>query len=215
MIINYYGISCFKIQAGETTIAIDPPSKKSGLKTPRFQPDIALTSHNHPRHNGANELPEKTNAPPIFLINGPGEYEIKGVRINGIKSFHDATSGEKYGTNTIYTIEIEKIKICHMGDFGEKNLQAQTKEKMGEIDILLIPVGGETVIDSLKSAEITKSIAPNIIIPMHYENTKILQKFLSEFKKEPLKPIEKLAIKKRDISEDEKMKIVVLESNIK
>lgn len=212
MIINYYGVSCFKIQSGETTITIDPPSKESGLKAPRFYSDIGISSHSHPRHNGLNELKEKS--PEIFLITGPGEYEIKGIRINGFKSFHDASSGEKYGLNTIYTLDIEGVKICHLGDLGEEKIQPQIKEHLGNINILFIPIGGNAVLDSSKSAEIINDFEPNIIVPMHYENDKILKEFLKEFKEEAVKPIDKLTVKKKDILE-EKMKVVVLEPNMK
>jgi len=195
-------------------LAIDPPSKNSGAKTPRFQSNIALTTHDHPRHNGIDELGEKRGAPSFFLINGPGEYETKGIRINGIKCFHDAESGKKYGVNTAYVIEIENTRICHLGDFGEEKLRAQTKEKIGKIDILLLPIGGETVAGPEKSVEIINALGPNIVVPMHYENKK-LKEFLKEFGEESLKPVEKLTVKKKDISDGEKVKIVVLESNIK
>lgn len=213
MIITYHGLSCFKIQSGEITAAIDPPSKKSGLKTPRFQSDVILVTHDHDRHNGAEELMEKSSKDSVFLINSPGEYEIKNFIVNGIGSFHDSFSGEKYGKNTIYYLDIENIKLCHMGDFGESKVNAQIKEQIGKIDILFMPIGGETVIDTSKSVDMITDLEPKIVIPMHYKDEKTLQEFLKEFKEESLKPVEKLVIKKKDISDNDKMKVVVLESN--
>jgi L-ascorbate metabolism protein UlaG (beta-lactamase superfamily) len=148
MIITYYGISCFKIQSGDTILAFDPPSKKSDFKAPRFQADIVFVSHGHVGHNGhENIVPkekEKNGEP--FLINGPGEYEIAGVLARGIRSFHDSESGRKQGLNTIYTLTLENINLCHLGDLGEKELRPEVQEVLGNIDVLFAPVGGGDVI---------------------------------------------------------------------
>ena len=96
MTINFYNHSCFKAQSGDIVLAFDPPSKASGLKTPRFQTDIILISHNHKDHNGADVLTLKENNP-HFIIDNPGEYEIKGAVINGIRSFHDSKEGSELG----------------------------------------------------------------------------------------------------------------------
>ncbi len=126
MIITYHGVSCFKIQAGETVLAFDPPSKKSGLKYPRFHADIILQSHDHDRHNGKENLMSKEKE--SFFVDTPGEYEIKGIYIQGLKSFHDAEGGEKYGSNTIYVVRLENVNLCFLGDFGEKELRPELKE---------------------------------------------------------------------------------------
>ncbi|MEW5908053.1 MAG: MBL fold metallo-hydrolase [Patescibacteria group bacterium] len=210
MVITYYGLACLKVQSGETVLAFDPPSKESEFKSPRFQTDIVFVSHNHKDHNGFENLAAKTEGKVFLLIDGPGEYETSGIHITGIKSFHDSSSGQKYGLNTIYKVEIEDIIICHIGDFGEKNLRPDLKENIGEIDILFIPIGGETVLEPGDASRIVSQIGPKIVIPIHYKKGNALKKFLEEVGNGESKPLEKLSIKKKDLT-DNKTKVAVLE----
>ena len=216
MIITYYGISCFKIQSGDNVLVFDPPAKNAGIKTPRFEARLVLISHNHPRHNGEDFINPKEKEQ--LVINGPGEYEIRGIQITGIPSFHDDKNGEKYGLNTIYKVEWEGIRLCHLGDFGEKELSDRVKEELNGADILFLPIGGETVIDAQKAAAIAAQIEPQIVIPMHYaipnaKNKNQLDEFLKEMGGEKIKAEEKLTIKKKDISKEES-KVVVLKPAI-
>src|SRR3989344_5375 len=126
MVITSYGISCFKIASGQLVLAFDPPSKKSAAKSPYFQTDILLISHDHDNHNGRDILHAPKDGE-IFVVDGPGEYEYKGVTIQGIASFHDNQEGKKEGSNTIYRVELEDIILLHMGDFGEDELRPEIK----------------------------------------------------------------------------------------
>ncbi|MEK7090354.1 MAG: MBL fold metallo-hydrolase [Patescibacteria group bacterium] len=218
MVITSYGISCFKVTSGQLVLAFDPPSRKSKTKSPYFQTDILLISHDHENHNGREVLHAPKDGE-IFIIDGPGEYEYKGVIVEGIPSFHDNQDGKKSGLNTIYRVELEDIVLLHLGDFGEKELRPETKEKIGNIDILFIPIGGEKVLDPETAAEIANQIEPRIIIPAHYSelpeaNKKAaLKEFLEEIGARNIKPEEKLTIKKKELPQDE-TKIVVLEPSI-
>lgn len=212
MVITYYGVSCFKVQSGETILAFDPPSKAFpvkdfGLKLPRFQADLLLISHKqHKGHNCRDSL-----AGDPFVIDGFGEYEIKGIYINGISSFHDASLGKEKGLNTIYTVSIEGINICHMGDFGEAKLRDETKEAIGDVDILFIPIIGSHITPE-KAARIVTNISPKIIIPMHYHKDKTaLKKFLSEIGEKNGNPVAKLTIKKKEL-EGKETQVVVLQT---
>jgi L-ascorbate metabolism protein UlaG (beta-lactamase superfamily) len=205
MVISYYGVSCFKVQSGEVVLIFDPPSKESGFKPLRFQANAVLISHNHKNHNGREN-------PSRIVIDGPGEYEISETYIYGIESFHDSVLGKKHGLNTIYVARIEDITICHLGDFGESNLRQETIEAIGKIDILFVPIGGKTVLDSARAVKISSQLEPKIIIPMHYnlsDNKKDLKGFLDEFGSEIIKPVDKLTVKKKDFS-DKKTQAVVL-----
>lgn len=216
MIITYYGISCFKIQSGDNILVFDPPAKNAAIKTPRFESHIVLISHDHPRHNGKDSINPKEKE--LFVVNGPGEYEIKEIQITGISSFHDDQNGEKYGRNTIYKVEWEGINLCHLGDFGEKELSDRIKEEINGADILFLPVGGDTIINAQKAAAISAQIEPRIVIPMHYavpgaKTKNQLDEFLKEMGEEKIKAEEKLTIKKKDISQEES-KVVVLKPTI-
>ena len=218
MVITSYGISCFKIASGERVLAFDPPSKKSAAKSPYFQTDIVLVSHNHDDHNGREVLHAPKDGE-VFIVDGPGEYEYKGVTIQGIASFHDDQGGKKDGANTIYRVEIEDVALLHMGDFGENELRPEVKEKIGNIDIMFLPIGGNTVMDAETAAEIANQIEPKIIIPMHYDQASdakkkaIVKEFLEETGAHNAKPEEKLTVKKKDLPEKE-TKVVLLEPSI-
>ncbi|MBI2610191.1 MBL fold metallo-hydrolase [Candidatus Giovannonibacteria bacterium] len=215
MVITYYGASCFKVQSGDLTIAFDPPSKGSDLKPPRFECHVVLSSHDHPLHNGLKELPGKKGEDPFF-ISGPGEYEYGGLQITAIQSFHDNTSGKKLGTNTIYVVEMENIRLCHLGDLGQGELEAESIEVIGKSDVLFVPVGGKDVIDAETAAKIITQLEPRVVIPMHYAILKTALKgarvdeFLKELGEEKIKPEDKFTFKKKELPEDG-MKVVLLE----
>ena len=214
MVITWYGQSCFKIQSGDLVIVIDPFSKEIGLTPPRFRADIALTTHEHSDHNNLESI---TGEP--FTITGPGEYEAKGAYVHGIQTFHDAKQGKERGLNTIFLIEIEGIRVLHMGDYGEEVVSdSRFIEEAGEVDILLVPVGGTYTIDGEDAARLTKDIEPRFVIPMHYkiphlkvslaDNTQ----FLKEMGVRNAETQEKFTIKKKDIADEGKATVIVLKA---
>jgi len=215
MNIFWHGQSCFQIAISQAknnhvNIVIDPFSEDIGLRVPKLEADILLISHQHSDHNNVKAV---TGNP--FLISGPGEYEIKEVFVQGIAAFHDSSSGKERGINTIYIIEVEELRICHLGDLGQKELTPEQVEKIGEVDILMIPVGGTFTISAKEAIKIMSQTEPNIIIPMHYQLPKLkmkldgLDKFLKTMGIKKIESLPKLSIKKKDIVSEE-AKIVVL-----
>jgi len=215
MQIIWHGQSCFQIISSQgknnhVNIVIDPYSEDIGLKVPKLEADILLVSHGHHDHNNVKAVGGNP-----FLVSGPGEYEIKEVFIQGIPAFHDSSSGKERGVNTIYTIEAEELRICHLGDLGQKELTPEQIDKIGQVDILMIPVGGVYTISAKEAVKIMSQIEPNIIIPMHYQLPKLklkldgLDKFLKTMGMKKLDSLPKLSIKKKDVLSDE-AKIIVL-----
>ncbi len=211
MTINWYGHSCFKLtnQGGHLTIITDPFDKKIGLTPPRVNADIVVVSHDHHDHNNVAAL---GGSP--FVVNSPGEYEVKEVAIIGIPSFHDRKKGEERGTNTIYTIELDDIRVCHLGDFGQEKVSDSQLETIGQVDILMVPVGGNYTINGEEAAEVAKQIEPCLIIPMHYQIPGLTldisgpEKFLKEMGANGIKPVDKLVLKKKDLTNKE-MEVVL------
>ena len=214
MHIIWHGQSFFQIQTSlnkgeQTTIAIDPFDESTGLKPPSFQADVLLITHDHHDHNNKKAI---KGTP--FLIEGPGEYEVKEIAIQGIPSFHDEEEGKKRGSNTIYLIEMEEMKVCHLGDFGQKELTEDQLEQIGDIDVLMVPVGGEYTLDAKGAAHVISQIEPKIVIPMHYAIPKLkikldeVDKFLKEIGKKSVVPQPKLLIKKKDLPSE--TQVVVL-----
>jgi L-ascorbate metabolism protein UlaG (beta-lactamase superfamily) len=216
MQIIWKGQSCFQIitsqgKDSQVSLIIDPFGPECGLKVPNLSGDILLVTHDHPSHNNIKAVSGQP-----FLINGLGEYEIKGVYIQGIPAFHDKNFGKEKGRVTIYTIESEKMRVCHMGDFGQKELFPEQLEDIGEIDILLIPIGGNETIGSEEAQKIISQIEPKIVIPMHYSLPKLkakldgLDKFLKVMGEKNQESLPKLTIKSKDLTTEEETKTIVL-----
>lgn len=208
MTITWYGQACLRVEAAGINMFIDPYSKEIGLTPPRAKTDIVLITHEHYDHN--NREPFEG----AFVIDGPGEYDVKGIVAKGIHSFHDDRQGSERGINTIYRIEAEGMALAHMGDFGEAQLSAAQREAMGAVDILAIPVGGVYTINAETAAKIANQIEPKIVIPIHYAIPKLtvkldpLDQFLGEIGQKP-EPQPRLTLKKKDLAEGE-TKVVVL-----
>ena len=220
MQIVWKGQACFQITASPSKqetlkIVVDPYGDDIGLKLSPLEADIALFTHDHFDHNNAKALKGTSLKGTPFLIANPGEYDAKGAFVQGIFSYHDEQEGKERGTNTIYTIEVEDMRLCHMGDFGQKELTAEQLEAIGVIDILFIPVGGVYTIDAKGASHIVNQIEPKIAIPMHYALPKLkvklagVDEFLKVMGAKNIQPQEKLTIKARDITTEE-TKIVVL-----
>jgi len=221
MIITWFGQSFFEIRvknrAGDLfNIAIDPYDESIGLKLPKNEAEILLITHDHSDHNN-----KKAIKGDYFLINEPGEYEVKGVLIKAIPSFHDNSQGKEKGSNIIYKIEAENIKLCHLGNFGQKELDEKQIDELGQVDVLFVSLSG-LFTDSKHASSIISQIEPKIIIPMHYKIPKLKlpnitddnSKFLKQMGIEKIEPEKKLKISVRDIpNKDDQSRIIVLEPN--
>ncbi len=215
MKITWHGQSCFKLlvksnTGDKITILIDPFDKETGLTPPRGNADIVLITHGHHDHNNLKAV---SGTP--FVINGPGEYDVKGVPIKGVYSYHDNSKGNERGVNTMYIIEAEDMKICHLGDLGQKELADEQLDKIGEIDILMVPVGGIYTIDGGEAVKVINQIEPSVAIPMHYKVDGLTIKlekvddFLKEISLTP-ETMEEYNVKKMDLGEE--MKVIVMKS---
>ncbi|MGW8185483.1 MAG: MBL fold metallo-hydrolase [Candidatus Moraniibacteriota bacterium] len=217
MNIQYYGHSCFKITTkseGRNTDGViafmDPFDKKIGLKPPQGRADVVFISHNqHDDHNNIGSLKDN----PV-VIDAPGEYSVKGINVTGIDSFHDDKEGAERGRNTIFVLDTEDIRICHLGDLGV-DLTVKQLEKIGDVDILMIPVGGKYTIDSKRAVEITRKLSPSIVIPIHYKikgmNIDIAdeKEFCAELGNCPKEKVNKITLKKKDL-EEKNMEILLM-----
>jgi L-ascorbate metabolism protein UlaG (beta-lactamase superfamily) len=207
------GQSCFKIQdkigADGVTIVTDPFDKKYGLKVPNFEANIVTVSHDHDDHNNVKSL--RGNP---FVITTAGEYDVQGIMVEGVESYHDEKQGAERGKNIIYRIEVEDITIVHLGDLGHV-LDDKQLEKLVGADILLVPVGGKYTIDAKKAVEVVSQVEPRIVIPMHYkisglkiDDIENVEKFVKEMGVKPTEE-DKLKINKKDLPQED-MELVIL-----
>lgn len=164
MEITWLGHSCFFIKDSKgRRILTDPFDETVGYKVFKDEVDLVTISHHHFDHDYVESI--KGNPEIVDKI---GSFYKCDISIEGIASFHDDVKGAKRGENVIYVFEVEGYKICHLGDLGH-SLSEDEIRKIGHIDILLIPVGGNYTIDGKEAASIAKIINPHIIIPMHYK----------------------------------------------
>lgn len=204
MVISYLGGECFKITLGDLTLAINPPGKQSSLASAKFGADLALVSLDHEDFNGTDNASFGERQP--FVIQGPGEYEVKGVAVRGFGV--PTVYGGQATINTIYSISLENMNLCFMGALSSPELPAAAKQELDDIDILFVPVGGGEVLEHAAAYKLAVGLGPKVIIPMHYDASS-LKAFLKEAGAEATKAEEKLTIKKKDLDgkEDE---VVVL-----
>lgn len=219
MDIYFYGQACFKLKGKTATVFIDPyKADFTGLKLPKdLSADLAISTHNHDDHNNVEEI---TDA--VLKITGPGEYEVKGVSVTGVSTFHDKQSlasdeakeeGSPRVRNTIYNISIDGLNIVHLGDLGHKLTEEQIDE-LGSTDILLVPVGSVYTIDAKAASDVVSQLEPKIVIPMHYSlpglkfELEPVENFLKEMGFENAEGQPKLSITKDKLPDE--LQVVVL-----
>jgi L-ascorbate metabolism protein UlaG (beta-lactamase superfamily) len=206
MILTYHEGACIRASAGDTTLVFGPVSKSSkNFKPINFGADVALVSFNHPDMNGADDASRGERT--AFAITGPGEYEVREISVAAFPA------GSSYGkdprTNTIYSVHFDGFSILYLGALGDLDIPSEVFE-MDSPDILIIPIGGEGTLDSAEAQKLAVKLEAKVVIPILY-NSASLKTFLKESGDEAVKPIDKLTIKPKDIS-DKENEVVVLSS---
>jgi len=163
MEITWYGHSCFRLRSRAATVVTDPYGAGTGYTLPRVRADVVTISHDDSHHNHARGIAGKP-----YVVRGPGEYEIKGAFIIGIRTFLDGKNGAERGMNTAYLIEMEGLRVCHLGDLAHLLSQSDV-ETLSDVDVLLVPVGGKPALSVSQATEVVSLIEPKIVIPMRYK----------------------------------------------
>jgi L-ascorbate metabolism protein UlaG (beta-lactamase superfamily) len=209
--VTWLGHGCFRLRGRSAAVVTDPYPPSIGLKLQRLDADLVTISHEHENHNYTQAVKG------AYEIRGPGEYEVAGVSVIGLPSFHDAEKGARHGRNTVYLIEIDDLRVCHLGDLGHK-LDDVEAEAVTSADVLLVPVGGNTALNASLAAEIVRHLEPRFVVPMHFAipGLKItldpIERFLKEMGLTSAEPQPKLSVQKGSGEYD--TKVVVLEPKI-
>jgi L-ascorbate metabolism protein UlaG (beta-lactamase superfamily) len=199
MEITWLGYSCFRLKGKNVTVLTDPCPPEIGYTLEKQTANVVTLSHNHPNHAYTQIVSGDAR-----IISHPGEYEIGGVLIIGIPSFHDDEKGLTRGKNNVFAIEVDDITICHLGDLGHPLTSTQIEE-LGNIDVLLVPVGGNDTISGEQAASLVRNIEPKIVIPMHYKTLTVnkeldnVDKFLKNMGLTEAVPQPKLVINKSQL----------------
>lgn len=166
MKITWFGQACFElVTANGTVIICDPYDPSTGYAPHPRRADIVTVSHEHYDHNYTGWL---VGMP--VVVRGVGERTVKGLCITGLPSYHDNEGGARRGRNTVFVIEADGMRFCHLGDLGHTPGK-ELYDKIGKPDALFIPVGGYYTIGPAEAADIAKRIGARLTIPMHYNST--------------------------------------------
>jgi L-ascorbate metabolism protein UlaG (beta-lactamase superfamily) len=196
MEITWLGHSCFKLKGKQATVITDPCPPETGYNIGKIAADIVTVSHAHPGHSYVQAV---TGNPRI--LKSPGEYESSGVLSVAVHTFHDNEKGASRGKNTVFVVDVDDVVICHLGDLGHV-LTAEQVAEIEAVDVLLVPVGGNSTIDAVQAAQVVRQLEPKIIIPMHYKtdsekkDLETAERFLKEMGVKEAIPQPKLLVNK-------------------
>jgi L-ascorbate metabolism protein UlaG (beta-lactamase superfamily) len=180
MQVEWYGQSAFRLSSADTTVAIDPFGDMSALAGARgmqfdypliegVEAQLLLVTHEHIDHNGV----ESIGGDPAILRSTAGKLESPIGEVVAIASEHDESAGTERGPNTIFVFELDGVRVCHFGDFGQSELRPEQAAAIGEVELLILPVGGGPTIGAEGAAAIVERLAPRWVLPMHYRTPRI------------------------------------------
>jgi L-ascorbate metabolism protein UlaG (beta-lactamase superfamily) len=179
MQVEWYGQSAFRLTSSDTTVAIDPFGDLSALAGRGLQFDypaiegltaeLVLVTHEHADHNGV----EAVGGNPLILRSTAGRLASPIGEVTAVASEHDQSAGTERGPNTIFVFELEKLRVCHFGDFGQRALRDEQAEAIGRVDVLFVPVGGGPTAGAQQAAAIVDRLSARWVVPMHYRTPRI------------------------------------------
>jgi L-ascorbate metabolism protein UlaG (beta-lactamase superfamily) len=180
MRVEWFGQSAFRLDAGGKTVAVDPFGDMSALSRDRgiqwdypaiegVEPDLLLVTHEHGDHNGV----EAIGGSPLTLRSTAGSLDSPIGQVTAVASEHDDKAGTERGPNTIFAFELDGVRVCHMGDFGQNGLREEQVAAIGEVDLLFVPIGGGFTIGAEQAALVVERLSPRWVVPMHYRTPRV------------------------------------------
>lgn len=216
MHLTYLGHSCFKLKGKRGTIVTDPYFDDVGFSLPTVSADIVTVSHGHKDHSAHGLVSGTARRKNPFIIDQPGEYEVGGLSVFGVKTYHDDQEGAERGSNIVFTMLVDDLRVCHLGDLGHE-LTPEQIEAIGHIDVLLCPVGGESTVGPEQAVKVIRSIEPSIVVPMHYQtdrhnkeifgNKARIEDFIKVYGAE-VTPVDKLDLAKSRMPEETELVVL-------
>ncbi len=204
MDLTWLGHACFRMRGREGIVLTDPPDPKSGHAIAKTEAAIVTISHEHPGHSSLRSV----GGEPVVL-RGPGEYEVREVLITGVATFHDEDKGAERGKNTVFAIRLDDLLVCHLGDLGHV-LPAADLERLGNVDIALVPISGaDTNLSAARAAEIIHQLEPKVD-PDATKKDSPFERLLHELGVKELTPVPKLSVSRSSLPEN--VQVVALDS---
>ena len=197
MVITYVGGHCFKISAGDTTIAVNPPATKSSFKVSKFGADVVLIPTEHPDWNGDETASHGSKE--SFVVRGPGAYEVGDVVVTGYASEGSVGKETSDNGNTVYAVQFDGMKLLLLGALSGGKLSPEALSDITDVDIVFVPVGGETL-DPKKAHELVVKLEAKLIIPYAVGKDADLKEFIETEGAKGLKPVEKLTLRAKEVA---------------
>jgi L-ascorbate metabolism protein UlaG (beta-lactamase superfamily) len=216
MDITWYGLSCFRIREGGVTVVCDPYSKGLGLSLPKLKADLITISHDRPGHNAGDRVSTE-----VKVLRGPGEYEVRNVFISGLATYHRKRPEGEQERNIAYFFEFGDLTVGHLGDIGEVPTQSAIEElNVGEVDVLMVPVGGGDTLDATRAQDVINMLEPRLVIPMHYAHAGLnaaladrlepVEKFLKVFGLSAPEPLDILKVTKSSLPDETQVTLLTV-----
>ncbi|CAN5224244.1 MBL fold metallo-hydrolase [soil metagenome] len=208
--LTWLGHACFRLRGREGVVLTDPPDPASGHAIPRTDAHLVTMSHSHPGHSSLRSV----GGDPVRL-SGPGEYEVREILVTGVGTWHDDEKGAKRGRNTIFTIRLDDLVICHLGELGH-SLSSGELERIGDVDIVLVPISGSDVnLAASTAAEVVQQLEPKVVVPMSYDSEgrkkdAPFERLLHELGVKELTPVPKLSVTRSSLPDN--VQVVALDS---
>ena len=210
--ITWLGHACIRLRARQTAVVMDPCDKASGFDMGRPTADVVTVSNPDPHHSNVRGV----RGQPL-TFDGPGEYGIKGVQITGIATYLEPPAADAPAErNTAFLVEAEELQLAHLGGLRAP-LTAEQSEQLSNIDILVLPVGGDGAFDAAEAARTVRALEPTIVIPVHYpvqgrgsDEDGPLRQFITSVGVEPEPPVQRASIQRRGLGET--LRVVLLEA---
>lgn len=219
MHLSWFGLSAFKIETKDAVLVTDPFAPAHAAKAMRAKADIVTVSA--PANDAHNHVAAIFGEP--FVIDCPGEFEVKGVYVQGIglRGQTGPGAGRTRGSPrrttplpegapaiaTVFTFDLEGMRLAHLGDLRSIP-SADLLEKIDGVDVLFLPVGGGATLEPDVAMNVVNAVEPRVVVPMHFRSEGFRDKFLGadaflrEIGASKVEPVERATIKKRDLGEE-------------
>ena len=214
MVLNYYGLSFFRAMGNQSDVSVvfDPFDQHSGWRLPKPSADLVLSSDPTAKPASLSVKAREGSSP--FFITAPGEYEVRRVFVYGIAAQKRSGGKKTDDACVLYVAGIDDVYVAHLGTLDRTLTEAEL-DALGRIDVLLLPVGGGSVLDPSVAVEVITQIEPRIVVPMMYKlagvktDLRPVEDFLKEYGTKDAEHEDKLKVLKKDLPAEE-TKVIVL-----
>ena len=193
--IKWHGQSFFEIKSSKGTVVAIDPHNIEGFGRIEVKADVVLISHYHIDHNAPQPIANVAKTKVLCglknakvsnpYLGAPAnrkddefneiDEKVKDVHIQSMASYHDKVQGMQRGKNSIFIIDVDGVRIVHLGDLGHTLTDAQVK-KLGKVDVLMVPVGGIYTLNGKDAKEVVAQVQPRkYVVPMHYSVPRVYE----------------------------------------